>query len=60
MQGKKILEDGSIEGGKTKVPVDFNFSSAVSDQLKLAKYNINQVKKYLMELLIMKNFLALN
>ena len=47
MQGKKILEDGEVEGGKTNVKVDFNFKNATNDQLELAQYNINQIKKLL-------------
>lgn len=45
MQNKKILNNGDIEGGKTKVSVDFNFKNATEKKLKLAQYNINQVKK---------------
>ncbi len=43
-QGKKILDDGSIEGGKTDVKVDFNYNQASKEQIKLAQYNINKIK----------------
>jgi len=41
---KKILEDGSVEGGKREEPVDFFFKRATNDQLLLANYNINKIK----------------
>jgi hypothetical protein len=45
MQGKAILDDGDVEGGKTKIKVAFDFDSATQEQLHLALYNINKVKK---------------
>lgn len=51
MQGKVLVElmTGSVrvEGGKTKVPVDFNFKSATKEQLELAQKNINLIKEKL-------------
>jgi len=44
IQGKKILDDGKIEGGKTEVKVNFNFKDATQEQLNNAQYNINKVK----------------
>lgn len=49
MQGKRIVDlmSGSlrVEGGKTKVPVDFNFTGATNEQLQLAQDNINLLKE---------------
>lgn len=47
IQGKRIEKDGSVEGGKTKVKVDFNFNSASEEQLRLVQENINAVNKLL-------------
>lgn len=47
INNKRILEDGEIEGGKTDVKVDFDFKDATDEQLKLAQYNINQIKEML-------------
>lgn len=47
MQGKKILEDGVIEGGKTGVHVDFSFKEATKKQLELAQNNINRYRELL-------------
>lgn len=47
MQGKKILNNGNIEGGKTKIKVNFSFNSATKEQLELAQYNIDLYKKLL-------------
>lgn len=44
-QGKRILENGDVEGGKTTVPVDFAFNRASDAQVFLAKQNIIQYKK---------------
>lgn len=44
-QGKKILSDGSIEGGKTDVKVDFEYLEANDEQINLAQYNINKIKE---------------
>jgi hypothetical protein len=48
LQGKKILEDGSIEGGKTEIKVDFSFKNATKEQLELAQKNINIYKRLLL------------
>lgn len=45
VQGKKILVDGSVEGGKTPVKVDFEYTDASEKILKLAQSNINKIKK---------------
>lgn len=45
MQGKKILDNGDVEGGKTKVKVNFDYKDAEEDQLILAQYNINKIKE---------------
>lgn len=47
VQDKKILENGSVEGGKTKVSVDFDCDGLSQAQLILAQHNINQVKRYI-------------
>ncbi len=49
IQGKKILDDGSIEGGKTEIKVNFNFNSATKEQLELVQYNINKYKELVYE-----------
>lgn len=47
IQGKKLLSDGRIEGGKTDKVVDFNFNSATKKQLDLVQENITLCKKLL-------------
>lgn len=47
IQGKKMLNDGSIEGGKSEVKVDFDFGTPTKKQLDLAQDNINLCKKLL-------------
>lgn len=44
-QKKQLFDDGSIEGGKTKKEVDFKMNNATSEQINLAQYNINKIKK---------------
>lgn len=45
VQGKRILGvDCEVEGGKTKVPVDFEFNALDEVQAKLVQDNINKVK----------------
>lgn len=45
VQGKKILDNGDVEDGKTKIKVDFDYKDAEEDQLILAQYNINKIKE---------------
>lgn len=51
MQGKKIvsaqINNLRVEGGKTSIPVDFNFKNATQEQLERAQDNINLIKEKL-------------
>ena len=45
VQGKRINPDGSVEGGKTGVEVDFNTDQLSAETLALVQENINNVKE---------------
>lgn len=45
-QNKRIRKDLSIQGRKSKKPVDFNYKEATKEQIELALKNIEIIKKY--------------
>lgn len=46
LQGKKILDNGDVEGGKTSIKVDFNYDKPLSkEQEEIIQSNINKVKE---------------
>lgn len=44
-QGKKILENGDVEGGKTPIKVDFSYKETSQEKIDLAYRNIEVYRK---------------